>query len=67
MIENKFMPLEEVTKPILTTEEASYYLNRKPQTLRAWSCKDDGGVLVSINISGRLAWKTSDVKKLLGI
>jgi hypothetical protein len=30
--------LEEVTRPNLKTEEAAHYLNRRPQTLRAWAC-----------------------------
>ncbi|HJY22904.1 MAG TPA: hypothetical protein VJ279_08475 [Hanamia sp.] len=66
MSENKFIPLEQVTKPMLTTQEAAHYLNRKPQTLRIWACNKTGAVK-PLNIQGRLGWKTEDIKKLLGI
>ena len=31
-----FPPLEQVTRPTVPTDAAAYYLNRQPQTLRAW-------------------------------
>lgn len=31
-----FTPLEQVTRPTVPTADAAHYLNRKPQTLRAW-------------------------------
>jgi len=31
----QYMPLKQVTKPNLTTAEAAFYLNRRPQTLRS--------------------------------
>ena len=63
-IPQPFIPLEQVTRPTLPTDEAAYYLNRKPQTLRAWACLENGA-LRPIRINGRLAWKVSEIKALL--
>lgn len=61
----QFLPLEQLTRPILTTEEAAFYLNRKPQTLRCWAMKQDG-LLQPIRINGRLGWSVAGIKSLLG-
>lgn len=61
----EFPPLEQITKPNLTTEEAAYYCDRAEQTMRMWACKQPAGVPRPIKISGRLAWKVSDIKSLL--
>lgn len=45
----KFPPLEHVTRSILTTEEAAHYLNRKSQTLRCWAMRGDPIAPVRIN------------------
>lgn len=58
-----FPPLQFVTKPSLTTEEAAYYLNRKPQTLRGWAMRQYP--IRAINVNGRLAWPVEDVRNLL--
>lgn len=62
----QFMPLEQVTRPNLKTEEAAFYLNRRPQTLRAWACLENGS-LRPRRIGGLLAWATADVKALAGV
>lgn len=62
----KYLPLEHVTKPNLTTGEAAYYLNRRPQTLRGWACLENGP-LRPIRIGGLLAWSTATVKALAGV
>ena len=62
------LPLEQVTRPNLTTAEAAFYLNRRPQTLRAWACHEnfpDG--LRCRRIGGLLAWPTVEVKALAGV
>lgn len=59
-----FPPLEQVTRPSLTTEEAAHYLNRRPQTLRAWACLENGA-LRPVRISGRLAWNVASIRALL--
>ena len=61
-----FQPLEQVTRPTLPTEEAAYYLNRRPQTLRAWACSENGP-LRPIRINGLLAWPVREIKKILGV
>ena len=62
----QYLPLEQVTKPNLTTEECAYYLNRKPQTLRFWSCLKNGPIQ-PLRIGGLLAWPTVEVKALAGV
>ena len=62
----QFPPLEIVTSPTVSTEQAGYYLNRRPQTMRVWACREDGPIR-PIRINGRLAWKVSDLKKVLGV
>jgi len=59
-----YCPLELVTRPRITTDEAAFYLNRKPQTLRAWACLENGP-LRPIRINGRLAWSTDEIRALL--
>ena len=59
----QFPPLDLVTRTILTTEEAAYYLNRRPQTLRIWSMS--GYPIAPIRINSRLGWRVSDIKTLL--
>ena len=62
----QFPPLESVTSPTVITEQAGFYLNRRPQTMRVWACREDGPIR-PIRINGRLAWKVSDLKKVLGV
>lgn len=51
---------------VLTTAQASGYINRSPQTLRKWSCLDCAPMGIRpIRINGRLAWKVSDLRRLL--
>ena len=61
-----FLPLEQVTTPTVTTDAAAHYLNRKPQTLRLWSCEQNGAIK-PLNINGRHAWRVSDLKRVLGM
>ena len=61
-----FPPLALVTRPNLTTAEAAYYLNRRPQTLRGWACLENGPLLPT-RINGLLAWNTTTVKTLAGV
>jgi hypothetical protein len=59
--------LSELDLPaVLSTEKASAYINRKPQTLRKWACLDNApNGIRPIRINGRLSWKVSDLKALL--
>lgn len=61
-----FQPLEEVTRPTVSTEIAAYYLNRRPQTLRVWACMENGPVR-PLRIHGRLAWPVSELRRILGV
>jgi len=61
-----FLPLEKVTTPTVKTDAAAHYLNRQPRTLRIWACKENGAIR-PIRINGRLAWRVSDIKRVLGM
>ena len=61
-----FPPLETENRSAVNTAAAAYYLSRRPQTLRGWACLENGP-LRPIRISGRLAWKTDDLRRLLGV
>ncbi|WP_256735055.1 hypothetical protein [Variovorax sp. dw_954] len=61
-----YPPLEHVTSPTVTTEAAAYYLNRKPQTLRAHACKDTG-IVRPLRINGRLAYPVAELRRVLGV
>ena len=64
----QYLPLEQVTRPNLTTAETAYYLNRRPQTLRAWACLETFPAgLRCRRIGGLLAWPTVEVKALAGV
>lgn len=59
-------PLTLETRTALPTPEAAGHLNRAQQTLRIWACREDGPIR-PIRINGRLAWKVSDIKAVLGV
>ena len=57
-------PLEMVDRPTVDTAAGAHYLNRRPQTLRCWACREDGP-LRPIRINGRLAWPVAELRRLL--
>jgi len=57
-------PLDQVTRPTVPTEQAAYYLNRRPQTLRSWA-STECGPMRPVRISGRLAWNVAKIRALL--
>jgi hypothetical protein len=61
-----FQPLETITLPTVPTDQAAYYLTRRPQTLRGWACREDGPIR-PIRVNGRLAWSVDCIKALLGV
>lgn len=63
----QYLPLEQVTKPNLRTDEAAYYLNRASQTLRTWAMRDGTGPIRPRRVGGLLAWPTAEVKALAGV
>lgn len=64
---DRFPPLHLETRPAVDTAAAAHYLSRRPQTLRGWAMKDGTGPLRPLRINGRLAWKTADIRALLGV
>lgn len=59
-----YPPLHLETRDAVDTATAAYHLNRRPQTLRGWSCLENGP-LRPIRVNGYLAWPVSDIKRLL--
>jgi hypothetical protein len=49
---------------VLPTDQAAATILRAPQTLRKWACLECGPIR-PIRINGRLAWRVSDLQKLL--
>lgn len=60
------VPLDREARAALTTAEAAAHLGRAPQTLRLWACTEAGPIR-PIRIHGRLAWRTADLRRLLGL
>ena len=51
---------------VVSTTKAGEIIGRSPQTLRKWSCLDCAPLGIRpIKINGRLAWRVSDLQKLL--
>lgn len=64
----QYLPLEQVTKPNLTTAELAYYSNLTEQCWRVKACYDTAPEgLRPLRVCGRLAWPTVGAKKLLGV
>ncbi|MBF5056590.1 hypothetical protein Y5W_01884 [Alcanivorax sp. 521-1] len=61
-----FPPLEAVTSPTVGTAAASYYLNRRQQTLRSWACLENGPIQPR-RVNRRLAWPVSEIRRVLGV
>lgn len=64
----RFPPLEMVSRPTVPTEQAAYYLNRRPQTMRGWACGEtypEG--LRPVRINGRLGWPVAGIRAALGV
>ncbi len=61
-----FAPLDHETRAAVDTETAAFHLNREPQTLRVWACKENGP-LRPLRVNGRLAWPTAELRRLLGV
>ncbi len=59
------VPLARETRAALTTAEAAAHLNRAPQTLRLWACREDGP-LRPLRVHGRLAWPVAELRRILG-
>lgn len=62
----QLVPLDQEPRTALTTAEAAAHLNRAQQTLRLWAMREDGP-LRPIRVHGRLAWPTSELRRVLGV
>lgn len=60
-----FPPLESVNRPTVPTEQAGYYLDRRPQTMRMWAMREHP--IRPLRINGRLAWPVAELRRLLGV
>lgn len=60
------VPLAQEARSTLPTNEAAYHLNRACQTMRLWAM-NESGPLRPMRINGRLAWKTEDLRRVLGV
>lgn len=63
---HEFPPLELVNRPTVPTEQAAYYLLRRPQTLRGWACNGDGPIR-PIHVGNRLGWPVAQIRAVLGV
>lgn len=61
-----FASLDRETRTAVDTATAAYHLNRQPQTLRGWACKEDGP-LRPVRVHGRLAWPVAELRRVLGV
>lgn len=61
-----FVSLDRETRTAVETACAAFHLSRQPQTLRAWACLENGP-LRPVRVHGRLAWKTEDLRRVLGL
>lgn len=59
-----FTPLEQEARSHVETACAAFHLMRRPQTMRAYACLENGPIR-PIRINGRLAWPVAEIKQLL--
>ncbi len=64
--EIQLTPLSQETREAVPTAEAAAHLNRAKQTLWLWACKEKGPIR-PMRVMGRLAWKVSDIKRILEV
>lgn len=63
---DRYPRIADLTAPTVDTHTAAFYLNRRPQTLRIWACKENGP-LRPVRINGRLAWPVAELCRVLGV
>ncbi len=61
---NQFTPIENEIRTHVSTAVAAFYLNRQPQTLRAWASSENGPIR-PVRVQGRLAWSIASIRALL--
>jgi len=63
----QFPPLELENRPNVPTDQAAFYMLRRPQTLRQWAMKDGTGPIRPVRVNGRLAWPVAMIRRALGV
>ena len=63
----KFIPLNLETREVISTVEAAQHVDMQPKGLRHKAANDPDFPLKPVRIMRRLLWRTSDIKKLLGV
>lgn len=63
-----FTPLALETRTHIPTADAAHHLSLSEQTLRAWSCFENGRIR-PLRIPGRLGllWPVAEIRRLLGV
>lgn len=64
-IRANIISLDAEARAVLSTAEAAAHLSRAPQTLRIWASRQCGPI-APVRINGRLGWKVSDLRRLVG-
>lgn len=64
--EERYRPVDQEVRPMLTTAEAAFYFNRRPQTLRVWARREDGPIR-PVRLHGRLGWPLADIRRYLRV
>lgn len=57
--------LAQEARTALPTSEAAAHLSRAQQTLRIWAMREHP--IKPLRVNGRLAWRTDDIRRLLGV
>lgn len=63
--QNQYQPLADESRSHISTSEAAFHLNLKPQTLRVWACYQNGPI-VPVKLQNRLVWSVAKIRSLLG-
>jgi hypothetical protein len=67
-IPRTFTPLALETRTHLETEGAAHWLNKAPQTLRAWACFETGPIRPHrIPGCSGLLWPVAEIRRVLGL
>ncbi|MES2017009.1 MAG: DNA-binding protein [Pseudomonadota bacterium] len=64
IVHGAFPAIDTEARSHVETATAAYWLNRKPQTLRAWASQENGP-LRPTRVHGRLAWSVSEIRTIM--
>lgn len=60
-----YPPISTITAPTVSTDQAAYYLNRKPETLRKYA-KMDKPPIRPLRLGRQYLFRTADIKAIIG-